>query len=255
MKRPAPAVRTNLSGRDGDSMSNYTPRIGARAELAKALKLHPARVAAAGIKEGELDALATSGDEAREADRQQNVELAESDVARKERSDSDADIMRRGDALRDRLPAVIQGLERDGHTADAKLLAALSFARFRMREVGPIDPALAEDERVKKLTRVAREDRISRLDGLANLVATLLTRAPMVAELTSRGIDEAALEALRTDADASSRAGKNVQLAAAATERERAAVKTQTAMWSSLRRMIRKAVQGDPALERLYAQC
>lgn len=117
------------------------------------------------------------------------------------------------------------------------------------------DGALAEDERVKKLTRVAREDRTSRLDGLANLVATLLTRPPMVAELTTRGLDEAALEALRADADASSRAGKNIQLAAAATERERTAVKTQTALWSSLRRMIRKAVQGDPALERLYAQC
>lgn len=236
-------------------MSNYTPRIGARAELAKALKKHPTRIAEAGIKDDELDAVATAGDEAREADREQNVQLAESEVARKERSERDADLLRRGDALRDRLPAVIRSLERDGHSADAKLLAALSFARFRMREVGPIDPALAEDERVKKLTRVAREDRVTRLDGLANLVATILTRPAMVAELTSRGMDEAALEALRADADASARAGKNVQLAAAATERERAAVRTQTTLWSSLRRMIRKAVQGDPTLERLYAEC
>ena len=236
-------------------MRNYTPRIGARAELAKALKMHPTRVAEAGIKESELEAVATAGDEAREADREQNVQLAENEVARNERSELDADLLRRGDALRDRLPAVIQSLERDGHSADAKLLAALSFARFRMREVGPIDPALAEDERVKKLSRVAREDRVTRLDGLANLVATILTRPATVAELTSRGMDEAALEALRADADTSARAGKNVQRAAAATERERAAVKTQTTLWSSLRRMIRKAVQGDPTLERLYAQC
>jgi hypothetical protein len=124
-----------------------------------------------------------------------------------------------------------------------------------MRDIPPPDPALAADPAVKKVERVEREDKLTRLDGLANLVATILTREKLVAELTARGLDAAALTALQVDAAASARAGKNTRKAADATAREAEAVRKQKGAWIANRRMIRKAVRGNPELERLFAEC
>lgn len=236
-------------------MSHYTPRVGARAELAKALKTKLSRAIAVGIKESDLDIIAVEGDKAREADREQNEQLADVEANIKARSERDASILERGLHLRDLLPAVIYSLEQAGHRTDATFLGALTFSRFRMRDVPPPDPALADDPAVKKVERVEREDKQTRLAGLANFVATILTRPNIVAEYAARGVDEAWLEALRADADAAARAGRNVRLAAEATAREAEAVQKQKAVWNANRRLIRKAVKGDPELERLFAEC
>lgn len=236
-------------------MSHYTPRVGARAELAKALKTKLSRATAVGIKESDLDIIAVEGDKAREADREQNAQLAESQVSVTERSEREASILERGLHLRDMLPAVIYSLEAAGHTTDAKYLGALTFARFRLRDVPPPDPSLADDPAVKKVQRVEREDKQTRLAGLANFVATILTRPNIVAEYASRGIDQPWLESLRAEAEAAARAGRNRLLASEATAREAEAVRKQKAVWNANRRLIRRAVQGDPELERLFAEC
>jgi hypothetical protein len=243
-----------LTGKGGE-MSHYTPRVLARTELAKALKSKPERAARAGIKESELDAIAVAGDDAREADREQNVEVAESRASISDRAERETKILESGDALRNRMPAVIRTLLEGGDEEDARFLSALSFARFRLRHLPAPDPSLADDPRVKKVERVEREDKHSRLAGLASFIATLLTRDAIVAELASRGMDRDFLTALHADADAAARAGQNVQRATEATARESAAVREQGALWKSLRRMIREAVQGDPELEALYARC
>ncbi len=236
-------------------MSHYIPRILARGELAKALKSKPERAAQAGIKESELDVIAVEGDNAREADREQNVQLAENELEYQDRSHREAALLASGDALRNRMPAAIQSLLDDGHVDDGKLLSALSFSRFRLRDLPMPDPSLADDPRVKKVERVEREDKHTRLAGLASFVATILTRDAIVAELASRGMDREALTALHAEADAAVRAGQNVRRVAEATAREAEAVRKQTDKWKAVRRMIREAVRGDDELEKLYAQC
>jgi hypothetical protein len=248
---PAEPISSRL---EEGRMSNYTKRIGARAQLAAALKLDLPRALAAGVREDELDIIAQRGEEARAADAAQTAERAEKDSAFSDRSASTGAVIERGDALRDRLPAAVASLERAGHAGDSKFLAAVSYARFRVRGL-IIDPALANDPDVKRLERTEREDKVSVLEGIANLTSALLTRENIVTDLTARGLDRAALERLRDDANAEARAGKNILGAADATKRESDAVKAQKAVWNVTWRMIRKAVQGDEALEKLYAQC
>jgi hypothetical protein len=71
-------------------------------------------------------------------------------------------------------------------------------------------PDLAEDSRVKKVARVEREDCLTRLEGLVNLTTSLLERPVIVAELASRGLDQATLESLRDDAQSSVAAARLV---------------------------------------------
>lgn len=85
---------------------------------------------------------------------------------------------------------------------------------------------------MKKVARVEREDCLTRLEGLVNLTTSLLERPVIVAELASRGLDQATLESLRDDAQSSVAAGKNVRLAAEATAQERDAVAKQKAAWT-----------------------
>ncbi len=236
-------------------MSNYTTRVGARAELAKALKTKLERAQQAGLTEDDLDEIAKAGDDAREADREQTIELTASETERTDRGASTDAIIERGDALRTRVPAAIRSLTKNGQGSDANFLAALSVARFRLRGLPEVDPALAADPNVKKVERVEREDKINVLEGLAKLAAILVTREHIVAELGRRGFDKDALTKLSSDADSAARAGKNLKRAAAATEREREAVERQKEAWNVSWRMIRKAVQGDEHLEKLYSQC
>lgn len=233
----------------------YSKRVHARGELAKRLKGKLERAKAEGIVEEDLDAIAAAADDAREADREQKAQLAEDDADRSGRADATDDVLARGDKLRNRMPAVIQSLTEQGHVADARFATALSYARFRMRNLPPVDPELAENPDVKRVEAVEREDKLTLLSGLANLTKTLLGRPTIVAELTRRGLDEAALTQLQADAEAGWAAGKNQRQAAEATRRESDACKRQKAKWDANRAMIRDAVKGDPELEALYAEC
>lgn len=236
-------------------MGHYTERVGARARVARALAGDPERAKAAGVTVAELDVIATKGDEAREADREQAAELASNQVEHSRRGLSAGALIRRGDDLRDRVPAAVRSLAKAGHEEDSNFLAALSYSRFRLRGLPLVDPALANDPDVKKVERVEREDKLTQLQGISNLAATILTREHIVADLAERGFDRAALEQLRDGAAETARAGKNILRAAAATKRESDAVDAQKEVWDVTWRMIRKAVQGDEGLEKLYAQC
>ena len=236
-------------------MSSHNSRVAARTQLAKALKSQLPRAQAEGIVEEDLDVIATSGDDAAEADREQREQLAKDDVRRKGRAADEEDALARGEKVRNRMPAVVQSLMEQGHLDDARFATALSFSRFRLRNLPPVDPALAENPAVKEVQAVEREDKATLLHGLANLVKTFLTREHIVAELARRGIDQAALTRLEADARAGWEAGKNQRRAAEATQRESDACDRQKVKWDANRHMIRAAVKGDPVLEALYAEC
>lgn len=236
-------------------MSSVDTRVENRTKLAKALKTKLARATAAGLLEEDLDGIAKHGDDAIEADREQKAQLAQDDGTRSERASTMRSILERGDALRDRIPAVVFALRKGNQSAAAAFLAALSFSRFRLRDLGPIDPEVAAQPEVRAVERVEREDKLTLLNGLAQLAKTLLPSEPIVAELAKRGIDRETLARLQTDAEAEWNRGKNVRKAAEATAREAEAVKAQKELWDAHRRMIRAAVKGDADLERLYAEC
>lgn len=236
-------------------MSSYNSKVANRTKLARALKAKVERALAEGILEEHLDGLVTEGEAAHEADREQQIQLAEGLTLRAERAELLSSIFEREDKLRARLPAVIFSLNEAGNATDARFLTALSFARFRMRGIPVVDPNMAEDPAVKIIERVPREDRLTRLHGLANLSKTLLGREAIVAELARRGIDEVALTQLQTDAQGMWEAGKNLSSKVEATQREYNAVERQQSLWSANRRMIRRAIKGDHELESLYAMC
>ena len=250
-------------------MAHYTVRVGARAALARELQ-QPARAAraqAAGLTGADLEVVAAQGEAAREADREQHEQLAQVGATRSGRALSAAEVRSREDALRARLPVVVHELEASDR-ALAAWLGQLSFARYRLRELAlPVtaatptasaDPSAAPvDADVKKVTRVEREDLVTRTDGLAAFCEAITKpeREPIVAKLTERGLDRNALVALGADADALARAGRNVTRGVEATAREATAAAAQQARWRVTRRMFAAACAGDPDLATLLASC
>jgi hypothetical protein len=206
-----------------------------------------------------VQALARDAAAAKEADREQREELAENATDRKAKSESAASLSEREGKLVAALPAVIGDLARGGNEKLATFLAKLSFARYRVRvvDVDPASPAPDEGAELKAVERVERADIATRASGLAALCKALRKpgREPIVAELSERGIDAAALDDLSIDAEAVAAQGRNQARAAAATDRELAAVRLVKARWSELRRLLRRAVKGDKDLEVLYAAC
>lgn len=233
----------------------FGERVKNRTDLARRLK-GTDRAKAAGMKDADLEVIITAGTEAKEADIDQKNQLADNHTELVERADRTDEILQRGEALRIRLPAVIDTLLEGGHKAIATFLVALTFTRYRTRKLPPIDPELAESEEVKRV-RVERQDKPAQLEALANFTKSLLRpeRALIVDELASRGMDRAALEQLHADAEAESLLGKNQRKKAEATAREAEAVARQKKKWDANYLMIRAAVQGDDELEKLFAKC
>lgn len=238
---------------------HYTSRNGARAELARMIKEnHMPLATQAGITVVELDVIITEGDAGKEADRQQQVQLATLAAERSGRKDDAADIFEREESLRDRMPMVVASLMRE-HPQQARWLSALSFSRYRMRELPATPEELAADPAIKKVARVERADIPARLDGLANFCASLLEegREPIIAELETRAMPRAEVERLQTDAAEMAKLGRNLPAAAEATAREAAAIEAQNAIWAITRKALRKVVKraNVPALTAKLAEC
>lgn len=200
-------------------MDHYTARVLARTEIAQMWKASPHAAAAteAGLKPADLDALVRHGSAARDNDRIQREQLATVAAERKGRKVSADDLFEREDQLRDRLPAVIDDLREAGQGSLADWLTALSFARFRFRELTP--PAgVATDAEVRKVERVEREDIPTRAEKLAAFCTAIRApgREPIVGALEARALAPAFVADLGEDADVLARAGRNVLRAAEA---------------------------------------
>jgi hypothetical protein len=238
---------------------HYTARNGARTQIAELIKRNYLDLAhGVGLTEADLDAIIDHGETAREADRQQQVQLATIQGQRADRKFTAADIFRREEEMRDRTPLVIGSLA-ETDPAQARWLSALSFARYRIREL-PVSPEeLANDPAVKRVERVEREDIPTRLAALANFCKSILEpgREPIVAAFEARALTRADIETLGADADALARLGRNLPAAAEATAREAEAVKAQNEMWSRARKAIRKVVHlaGTTELKAKLADC
>lgn len=241
------------------SRYHYTPRVGARAELATAIKRDQMDAArAAGLTEEDLDVIATQGNAARDADRQQNDELALLAAERSGRKLDAREIFEREEQLKARLPAVVAKVAADD-PALGRWLSTLSFARYRVRTLpksAGVDAA-ADAPEIKAVERVAREDIPTRLAALASFCNAIVqpTRDAIIVELAARGRDRAWVETLRDDADALARQGRNAARGADATAREYDAVRAQSARWRMVRAMIRTAVSGSPELKAKLSEC
>lgn len=241
----------------------FTPTILARTTLAQALEAKGEEwLRARKLKLSDVQQLAQHGLAAHQADRDQQEQLAMQSASRKARSVNAADVGEREDELAATLTAVIDDLTNAGQLELARFLARLSFARYRVKVLStPVSPSApvdaAVEEEVRAIERVERSDLATRADGLAALCAALLKpgREPIVAELTARGIDAAALEQLKIDATEVAGQGRNTPRPVEATAREREAVTQQRRKWSAVRRLIKRAVEGDPELEALYRPC
>ncbi len=238
-------------------MGSYNRRVRGRTNMAKRLQQDDVRARAEeeGIALDELVVVATAGDEAAGADAEQKAQMATDDVRRTGRALDDADILKRGDKVRNRMAAVILALTNQGFLDDARFATALSYSRFRLRNLPPPDPALADDPDVKLVKAVEAEDKLTLLAGLGNLVKAYRKRPNIVAELTRRGLNDAALETLQLDAESAANAGNNARRKAEATQRESEACDRQKVVWDAIRPMVRDAVQGHPELEALFAEC
>jgi len=255
-------------------MDQWTPRTTARAELAEMLLgPHAARARAAGLVEADLEALRTHGRKAERADRLQREQLAQINAERTLRKELNQEIGAREDALRDRLPAVIGELSdaSDPSTRELGLwLGNLSFARYRFREITPSPAArqVVEEEtpcakadstveELRSVKRVERADTVTRMRGLEAFCEALLRpgREPIVKVLAQRGLSPDDLRTLADDARHLAELGRNVTRAAEATSIEAEAARAQNIVWRRIRRMLRKAVQGVPELEKKWAEC
>lgn len=238
---------------------HYTERNGHRGDLATMIKQdHMPLAIEAGVTTVELDVLINEGAAGKEADRQQQVQLATLAADRKGRKIDAADIFMREEDLRDRMSMVVASLTKE-HPEQARWLSALTFSRYRIRELPVTDEELADDPSIKKVARVVRADIPTRLDGLANFCASLLEegREVIVAQLEARAMPRAKIEELRTDAADLAKLGRNLPAAAEATAREAAAVEAQNATWAVSRKALRKVVKraNVPALTAKLAQC
>ncbi len=239
---------------------HWTPKTEARGQLAARLKTRATTAPIPGLKLRDLDALIAHGTTARDADREQQAELARARVARSTRAE-DASKLRAFDrSLREVAPAVVTDLEAEGHTEDAALLRRVSFARFRQRELQPPGGSEApadEDPLLRAVTLVARDDNASFARGLASYCDFLLRpgHERLADAFAERDVARSALADAQRQAEALSAVGSNQLAASSATQREHDAVAAQQQVWSAVRRLVRRAVEGDPELSQLYARC
>lgn len=243
-------------------MAYYTLKVRARRLVAEAIAQDEARVRKGRLKKADLEKVASTGLAAEQADGQQRQDLAVGSIAVSERAQTSVVLVDAEQELRDVLPAVVEGLEEAGHASLALFFKRVSYARYRVRELAPDDtdatpPTAGEAETLKKLQWLEREDQPARFAALSGFVTALLAtgREPIVTELEERGFTRAGLEALAAHAKAASEAGPNRQLRTDASKVESDNVLAQQKKWKAIRRLVRRAVAGDPALERMFAAC
>lgn len=252
------------------TIPQYTDRVGKRADLARKIRTaHLAAAQAEGLTEADLKVIEDEGAKAREADRLQHEQVALNAVRRSERArTADALLSVEEGKIRDRLPLVIHDL---GGTPLAAFFTRLSFARYRIREhdaaapsAAPAAPAAgapattpAEDDEVRSVERVEKQDVITRLQGLASLCAAILRpgREAAVKAFEARKLSAADIAAIGKEAEAFVKEGKNSNTAADAAATEGDAVRAQRAAWNASRRVIKKVASPDAELARLLAEC
>ncbi len=220
--------------------------------------VHAERRKKVGLLDDDLKWIRDKGREAADLDRRQRVELAGQKQGMTERLENRDRVDEEAEGLRNRIPAVILNLAADPTTkALAGWLQAAAFDRLRVRIV----PASGETGATADATRdvVDRRDRLSIAQSISQFVQSLLEpeRAPIVDALARRDMGRERLEALSADAQALVEAlgGKEVLTPADATRAEAAAVAAQKERWDACRRMIRAAVQGNDALQKLWTAC
>ena len=235
----------------------FTERVEARARLARALLARgEPYLREFYLRPEDVAVIATEGETAKQADREQQVQLAEAAQARVEGRDLAASVDKRDGVRSAVLPAVVADLLAT-NPSEAGVLAKLSFARYRVRvSEEPGEPATdAERELVRRVERGERSERRARAQGLAALCATLAERPVIMGALHARGMEPAFLESLRADAEAVALLGSNRSTAAEATARESAAVRAQSAKWSAVKHLVRRACAPDQELSRLLSAC
>lgn len=243
-------------------MDTYNDKVKGRTAIGEALQTtYRARAAEVGLLDEDLDVIVTQGRIAAQADAEQQMQQAEQSADISLKAADIADALERETALRARVPAVVHDLEAAGLARLALVLRRVSFERFRVQELKPPadapPPTEEEAAELKRLARVAREDHVTRLNGLAQWIEAM--RAPgreaIVEALARRGLSADALTALETDARTLARQGRNVRQRLASTTREAAAVEAQRTRWNAVRRLVRLAARREPALAALLAAC
>lgn len=243
-------------------MDMFNDKVKARTVLAERLQTtHGDLAREVGILPEDLDVIVREGRGAEQADAEQREQEAVQSSAISLRAGGLAMLRERESGLRARIPAVVGDLERGGNTDLALFLRRLSFERFQLREIRPDGdapaPSEAEAEAVRRVVRVAREDDLTRLDGLVKWIEAVREpgREPIVRALASRGLSGDALSALADDARAAVAAGPNLRRVLEATERETAAVIAQRTRWNSIRKLVRLAAKREAAIATLLADC
>jgi hypothetical protein len=243
-------------------MDTFNDKVSARTALAERLQsTHGTLAREVGILPEDLDVIVREGRAAADADAEQRAQEAEQSTTISIRAAALATLRTRETELRARIPAVVADLERGGDPDLALFLRRLSFERFQLREVRPEAEAPApspeESEVLRRVTRVVREDDLTRLAGLVKWVEAVLEsgREPIVRALANRGLSAEALRALADDARAAVAEGPNLRRALEATEREKDAVLAQRARWNSIRKLVRLAAKRDREIATLLAAC
>ncbi len=243
-------------------MDTYTDKVKARADLAEALQTTHRDIAArVGLVDEDLAVLVTEGRNAARADAEQKMEEAEQSADISLRALSTAELLRREMELRARVPAVVRDVEAAGHARLGLILRRVSFERFRVQELKAPDdappPTEEEQAEIRRVTRVSREDTVTRLNGLAEWIDAMRApgREPILESLARRGLPAAELAALGDAARARAAQGGNKRQPLDATAREAAAVEAQRTQWSTLRRMLRLAAAQNAHLAGLFAAC
>lgn len=243
-------------------MDMFNSKVRARTVLAERLQTTHATLARqTGILPEDLDVIVREGRAAAEADAEQRAQEAEESSTISLRAGALASLREREAELRARIPAVVADLERGGDADLALFLRRLGFERFQLREIRPEAgvpvPSPAESEAVRRVTRVAREDDITRLDALVKWIEAVLEpgREPIVRAMSLRGCTAETLGSLAEDARAAVAAGPNQRRVLEATEREKDAVIAQRTRWSSIRKLVRLAAKRDREIATLLADC
>lgn len=246
--------------REVQMADQWTTKMASRTLLAQKLLEQPERMKKAGLLEKDLRTLIALGVAAQLADREQKAQIAALEVNRGKRK-VDAEELDAADAmLKDRLPLVIEDLKTSDDEEkqyEGKWLGALSFDRYRYRDMTDADVVAIDEALARRVARVARRDASARFDGLAALCAAL--RAPghevILEGLAERGVSAEWLEDVQLDAEAVVAQGRNVKKAAEATAREEEAARGQRLKWAAARRAVRTACAGSDELLLLLADC
>jgi len=239
----------------------WTEKVDARTRLATELKTRAETTPLVRLKMRDLDALIAHGLAARQADREQQAQLAEASVLHRGRAAEARAVAAHDRTLRDVIPAVVADLNEARQSAASQLLQRVSFARFRLRGLEPADdappPTAEEADALRGIERVERKDSASIARSVSGFCGFLLEpgREVLADAFAARDLPRAELEAMAADADALLALGRNRLQAAEATQREHDAVAAQQRVWTAVRRLVRAAVADDPRLSQLFAAC